>query len=62
MKILTIGNSFSQDATAYVERIALSDIYVRNLYIPGCSLEMHYNNMLTGEKAYEYQKNGKKYV
>ena len=60
MKILTIGNSFSQDATAYVERIALSDIYVRNLYIPGCSLEMHYNNMLTGEKAYEYQKNGKK--
>ncbi len=60
MKILTIGNSFSQDATAYMERIALSDIYVRNLFIPGCDLKMHCDNIITNEKAYEYQKNGKK--
>ncbi len=60
MRILTIGNSFSQDATRYIESLSSSDIYVRNLYIPGCSLEMHCNNIRTGSKSYEYQKDGKK--
>ncbi len=44
MNILAIGNSFSQDATRYLYDIALSDnvnIKVVNLYIGGCSLELH---------------------
>lgn len=58
MKILCIGNSFSQDAASYLSRAAKNqkiDIYVENLYIGGCSLERHYNNMISGEKAYELE-------
>ena len=31
------------------------DLYVRNLYIGGCSLERHYNNMISHEAAYAYE-------
>lgn len=61
MKVLCIGNSFSEDATSYLSRAAKNqgiDIYAENLFIGGCSLEQHYNNMKSGEKAYELQING----
>lgn len=61
MNILCIGNSFSQDATRYLHQIAKADgvvINVYNLYIGGCSLERHYRNMLSEEKAYELDVNG----
>ena len=61
MKVLCIGNSFSQDAASYLSRAAENqgiEIYTENLYIGGCSLERHYNNMLSGEKAYELEING----
>ncbi|MCQ2484586.1 MAG: DUF4886 domain-containing protein [Clostridia bacterium] len=61
MKILCIGNSFSEDATSYLSRAAEKqgvEIYAENLYIGGCSLERHYNNMISGEKAYELEING----
>lgn len=61
MKVLCIGNSFSQDAASYLSRVAANqglDIYVENLYIGGCSLERHYNNMISEEKAYELEVNG----
>ena len=61
MRVLAIGNSFSTDATAYIERIALDfgvKMTVRNLFIGGCSLEQHVQNLKTKEKEYEYQKNG----
>lgn len=61
MKILCIGNSFSEDATSYLSRVAKNqgiEIYAENLYIGGCSLERHYNNMISGEKAYELEING----
>ena len=48
-KILAIGNSFSEDATSYLEDIATcggEDCKVVNLYIGGCSLERHYNNIV----------------
>ena len=41
LKILAIGNSFSQDATAYLEPMAESAgmaVTVRNLCYLGCSL------------------------
>ena len=61
MNVLCIGNSFSRDAACYLSGIARhggEKINIVNLYIGGCSLETHYNNMLTGAKAYELQVNG----
>ncbi len=56
MKILAIGNSFSEDATAYLYRIAAGtekELFVVNLYIGGCSLEMHAANLKSDAKAYK---------
>ena len=55
MNILSIGNSFSQDAQRYLHRIAKSagvEMNTFNLCIGGCPLEHHYNHMLSGEEAY----------
>lgn len=63
MNILAIGNSFSEDATRYLHDIARADgerLEVTNLYIGGCSLEHHYRNMLSDQRAYELQYNGQK--
>lgn len=61
IKILGIGNSFSEDATYYLHKIAEAagiDTKVVNLYIGGCSLERHWQNIESGEAAYQYQLNG----
>jgi len=61
MKVLAIGNSFSQDATRYLHQIAASagtDMTVYNLYISGCSLQTHYLNMLENSKKYSFEFNG----
>jgi len=57
MKILAIGNSFSQNATELLQLMS-SDIFVRNLYIGGCNLKTHAGNVAEDKKAYEYQENG----
>ena len=44
-KILYIGNSFSEDATRYLQAIADGELYVRNINIGGCSLERHAHNV-----------------
>ena len=61
MNILSIGNSFSQDAQRYLNRLAKHNgLNVRavNLYIGGCSLETHYLNMLDDLPNYTYEFNG----
>lgn len=61
MNVLAIGNSFSQDATRYVHRIARADgflLNVVNLYIGGCPIDLHFRNMHSDERAYELQYNG----
>ena len=61
MKILAIGNSFSEDATVYLHRIldaAGIDNTVVNLYIGGCSLERHWQNYEKRAAEYMYQLNG----
>lgn len=61
MNILSIGNSFSQDAQRYLHRLAKADgelLRTANLYIGGCSLEKHYLNMLDDDKAYDFEFNG----
>jgi hypothetical protein len=61
MKVLAIGNSFSEDATYFLHDISIAageEIHVVNLYIGGCSLEQHWLNIESGEQAYQYQVNG----
>ncbi len=61
MKILAIGNSFSQDATAYLQPMAAAGgraAEVVNLFIPGCSLETHWRCALDGQPAYSWQRDG----
>ena len=61
MNILSIGNSFSQDAQRYLHKIAKVDGFVLNtfnLYIGGCPLSLHYRNMLSDERAYMLEMNG----
>ena len=61
MKILSIGNSFSQDAQRYIHNMAKlngDSIKTVNLYIGGCSLRQHYFNILENAKKYEFQFNG----
>ena len=60
VKVLFVGNSFSTDATRYLEQIADGELFVRNLYIGGCSLEMHVNNIHTDAEPYEYQENAER--
>ncbi len=58
LKILTIGNSFSDDTMEYVGLIAESygmQVYLGNLYIGGCSVETHANNLKNDAPAYEYR-------
>lgn len=61
MNILSIGNSFSQDAQRYLHYIAKADgvnLNAFNLFIGGCSLSRHYRNMLSEQKEYELEMNG----
>ena len=61
MKILSIGNSFSQDAQRYIHKISKlngNPIKTVNLYIGGCSLRTHYFNMLENNKKYLFEFNG----
>ncbi len=61
MNILSIGNSFSQDAQRYLHKIAKKDgveLNTANLYIGGCSLALHYENMISDKPAYALEING----
>jgi len=61
MKILSIGNSFSQDAQSWLHTVARvngTELTCVNLYIGGCSLERHWNNVLADSKDYPVYLNG----
>ena len=61
MNVLSIGNSFSQDAQRYLHRIAQADgidLTTINLMIGGCQLSRHYRNMLSETPAYGLEMNG----
>lgn len=61
LKILTIGNSFSDDSMEYVYQVAKSagieTVVLGNLFIGGCSLDTHYSNALNDKTAYTYRTN-----
>ena len=60
-KILSIGNSFSEDAHRYLYEIAKSygipseNIVIANMYIGGAPLSTHVSNMTSNAFVYEYQ-------
>jgi hypothetical protein len=60
VKILAIGNSFSEDAVEnYLWDIAEAEgdtLIIGNMYIGGCSLETHWNNAQTDAAVYSYRK------
>lgn len=61
MKLLSIGNSFSQDAQRWLHQTAVAngyDLETTNLMIGGCSLETHWHHMTDGEAAYYLERNG----
>lgn len=61
IKVLAIGNSFSDDARTYIPQIAAAsgiELVFGNLYIGGCSLERHHQNMTEDAVAYSYTKTG----
>ena len=61
LKVLAIGNSFSNDTTEYLYDVAqaegVTEIILGRLYYGGCSLERHVNNSRTGKNEYTYYKN-----
>ncbi len=60
VRVLAIGNSFSQDATEqYLYELAHAQgdsLVIGNAYIGGCSIDRHYDNLLTGKADYAYRK------
>lgn len=61
LKILAIGNSYSDDATKYLWDICkaagIEEVVIANMYIGGCSLETHWENISGDVRAYTYYKN-----
>ena len=58
MKILSIGNSFSQDAHKWLYDVCKSagkEIYSVNLYYGGCSLYSHWYFQVNGREEYDYE-------
>lgn len=56
MRILSIGNSYSQDAQKWLHKLAKLngiDLETANLFIGGCSLETHWNNLKENLANYE---------
>lgn len=63
MKIISIGNSFSQDAQRWLKKLAEQngiDLDCVNLFIGGCSLETHWNNIAGNKADYDFEPNGGK--
>lgn len=60
VKILAIGNSFSEDAVEQnLREICTSEghgVIIANLFIPACTLDMHYSNLKNNSPAYSYRK------
>ena len=60
IKVLAIGNSFSEDAVEhYLYELAAAQgdsLIIGNAYIGGCTIDRHYDNLLTGKADYEYRK------
>ncbi len=61
IKILAIGNSFSDNAMnqmySILQAFGVNEIVLGNMYIGGCSVATHYNNAVNDSASYQYRKN-----
>ena len=61
IKILAIGNSFSEDAMAYLWHVlragGVEEVVLGNLVIGGCPVSLHADHIASGAAAYFYCKN-----
>lgn len=61
LKVLAIGNSFSNDTTHFLEDVAKAEgfetVLVGNLYISGCTLQTHAQNAAGNLPAYKFYMN-----
>ena len=61
LKVLAIGNSFSNDTTHFLEDVAKAEgfekIAIGNLYISGCTLQTHAQNAAGNLPAYKFYMN-----
>ena len=61
IKILAIGNSFSQDAVYHLWRVAknagIEEVIIANAYRSGCTLEMHWTSVAENGTEYTYERN-----
>ena len=63
MKVLSIGNSFSQDTHKWLHKLAvMNGVYMEcvNLYIGGCSLGRHWKGYVENNEYYSFEVNGNK--
>ncbi|MDE5929040.1 MAG: DUF4886 domain-containing protein [Muribaculaceae bacterium] len=62
VRILAVGNSFSEDALDYyfhdICKAAGKNVIVGNLYIGGCSIDRHLLNAQTDSAAYRFRRIG----
>lgn len=61
MKLLSIGNSFSTDSHKFLHSLAeQNDVNLEcyNLFIGGCSLETHWQNLVENNEFYDLEING----
>lgn len=60
IRVLAIGNSFSVDAVEqYLYELAAAQgdsLIIGNAYIPGCSIDRHYDNLRGDSALYAYRK------
>jgi hypothetical protein len=61
VKILAIGNSFSEDSMTYLSEIAndygMTNFIIGNMYIGGATLQTHYNSVVNLTTSHTYWKN-----
>lgn len=62
IRVLAIGNSFSQDAVEQnlhdIAKVDGQELIIGNMYIGGCSLKRHYENIASSSRDYQYRKIG----
>ncbi len=61
MKLLSIGNSFSTDSHKFLHSLAEQNglsLECYNLFIGGCSLETHWQNLVENNEFYDLEING----
>jgi len=70
IKVLSIGNSFADNATSQIEKFAAADhfdLFVGKANIGGCSLEKHWNlveqcDLISSVKPYQFYRTGKETI